>query len=327
MVTLAIAVSLLLCSSVESFSAQPKPRIAPPQEQQQVHDPFGPPPLVSHLQVGGNPLSTQQSISDSSAQKYISDSTTQQSISHPRIHRLSHSPHIFLLKSAVPTEHCAPIIDQAVNNMKPAETTEGDGKVLRRNCRVAWLGNDQPMIKTLGQTTGNLLLSDQVKMSPGSGCEELQVLNYFEEGGEFVLHHDGMGRVITVIYYLNGVAGTWFPLADRLLGGGDSPIPTNRDEALELIEDCVPGRDGLLVVGKSSPLLAEADPGKVIVVEAGDAVAFYNYYSHSNDGEAADWRSLHTGLPTTAEEGEKWIANHWMHAPALFQNVKTHYSK
>jgi hypothetical protein len=42
--------------------------------------------------------------------------------------------------------------------------------------------------------------------------EDLQVLQY-GIGGEFVLHHDGEPRVLTVIYYLNGVGGTWFPLA------------------------------------------------------------------------------------------------------------------
>jgi len=205
--------------------------------------------------------------------------------------------------------------------MNPAETTEGDGSVLRRNCRVAWLDNEDPNIRSLGQMTGNALLSDDVKLSPDAGCEPLQVLHYFDEGGEFVLHHDGVGRVLTVIYYLNGVAGTWFPLAGRAL----PHVPTNRDEAIQLSKDCQPGRDGLLVAGRHSPILNGCNQAKVTVVEAGDAVAFFNYCNDGHDGETADWRTLHAGLPTTKREGDKWIANHWMHAPTLFRNVKTHF--
>jgi hypothetical protein len=133
---------------------------------------------------------------------------------------------------------CDEIMQAAAREMNPAETTEGDGNILRRHCRVAWLDHDTgiPLIKTMGRTTGNLLLTDDVKGCPKAGCEKLQVLHYFDTGGEFVLHHDGVGRVLTVIYYLNGVAGTWFPLADKML----TPIPQNRDEALRYAQDCIP---------------------------------------------------------------------------------------
>ena len=41
----------------------------------------------------------------------------------------------------------------------------------------------------------------------------MQVLHY-ENGGQFVLHHDGFDRILTVICYLNGVGETWLPLVD-----------------------------------------------------------------------------------------------------------------
>ena len=37
-------------------------------------------------------------------------------------------------------------------------------------------------------------------MNPTAGVEDLQVLKY-DVGGEFVLHHDGEPRILTVIYY------------------------------------------------------------------------------------------------------------------------------
>lgn len=58
----------------------------------------------------------------------------------------------------------------------------------------------------------NLFLSSGVRSNPSASVEDLQVLRY-GVGGEFVLHHDGDPRILTVVYYLNGVGGTWFPLA------------------------------------------------------------------------------------------------------------------
>ena len=291
-------------------------------------DPLGPPHRVNKLEIGGDPLSIQRS--GSREDPFL-------------VYRLTHCPPIFLLKNFLTPLECRQIVEVALSTssssgegdknssnvgMIPAETTEGDGSILRRNCRVAWLDNlNNNLIQTLGRDAGNLLLSDAVKSSPkNSGCEPLQVLHYLEQGGEFVLHHDGVGRVLTVIYYLNGVAGTWFPLADQ-----DNQkakivrLPQNRDEALELAKDRVPGRDGMLIAGRQSPLLKGARDQNIAVVDAGDCVAFYNYHlqDDAQQGEAANWLSLHAGLPTTAQEGEKWIANHWMHAPGLFQNTKT----
>ena len=90
-------------------------------------------------------------------------------------------------------------------------------------------------------------------------------------------------------------------------------------------KDSVPGQDGILIAGRHSPLLKDARDENTVIVDAGDCVAFYNYHVNEGEGDAANWQSLHAGLPTTDREGEKWIANHWMHAPSLFRNVKTHF--
>ena len=48
-------------------------------------------------------------------------------------------------------------------------------------------------------------------------------------------------------------------------------------------------------------------------VNEDDAIAFHNY----RDYGSAQWRSIHCELPTTEEEGAKWIANHWYRMNAL----------
>jgi hypothetical protein len=315
LLVVALAVGTVDCFSVNtqqssSYASSVEGSPSPPQVEPQAEelDPFGPPSPSAHLQVGDDPLVFPRADDGSSYE----------------VHRLSQKPHIFLLKNFVSPQDCQAIIQGASNNMVAAETTEGDGAVFRRNCRVAWCENfDVPL--QLGQVAGNLMLPDEVKMSFGAGCEKLQVLHYFDAGGEFVLHHDGVSRVMTVIYYLNGVAGTWFPLAHKDICA--HMMPNHRDQALELAKDCVPGRDGLLVAGRQSPLLKDARDENTVVIEAGDAVAFYNYHQLEGEegGEAVNWQCLHAGLPTTAEEGDKWIANHWMHAPAVFRNEKTHF--
>ena len=284
-----------------------------------VKDPLGPPPVVDSLQIHGEPLIITRNIPNDHNDK---------NNSMFQVHRLACNPPIFLLQNFLTIQECHQIME--ITTMSPAETTEGDSQILRPNCNVAWVDNkcntittSNNLIGALGRDVGNLLLSDAVKTSTNAGCEPLQVLNYFEAGGEFALHHDGLGRVLTVIYYLNGVAGTWFPLADKQLVS----TPQNRNQALHIAKECLPGRDGVLISGRNSPLLKQIQEDKaVVVVNAGDCIAFYNYNHDELNGDRVNWQSLHAGLPTTKQEGNKWIANHWMHAPALFRNVKTLFS-
>ncbi len=102
--------------------------------------------------------------------------------------------------------------------------------------------------------------------------------------------------------------------------------PQNKAQALKLGHGFKPGEKGLLIKGnrnnnngsKEDRYYAVADDNdddetnnnNIVYINKGDAVAFYNY---KNDGSGnLDWRALHTGLPTTEEDGSiKWIANHW----------------
>ncbi len=139
---------------------------------------------------------------------------------------------------------------------------------------------------------------------------------------------------------MNGVGGTWIPLARTCNDENKDPCedmdhdameygfqrtrkmegpgsPQNKAQALDLGKDLKPGLDGILVKGKNITFNdgdERFDRNRyshrhVAWIEQGDALAFYNY---CDDGSARlNWRSLHSGLPTTAEDGEKWIANHW----------------
>jgi hypothetical protein len=46
-----------------------------------------------------------------------------------------------------------------------------------------------------------------------SYAEDMQVAMY-DAGGGYDYHHDGFGRYLTVLSYLNGVGGTYFPFGD-----------------------------------------------------------------------------------------------------------------
>ena len=246
------------------------------------------------------------------------------------IERVSYQPDAFILRNFLTSSECNGIQTIAQNsNMEQAQTITQNDTSSRKNCKVAWIPSTGPnksnLVGNLVSSAANVLLSKSVLSNPSAGVEDLQVLEY-GVGGEFVLHHDGEPRVLTVIYYLNGVGGTWFPLARTSNDVGDDPCldmdtsemeegfaqsrtsPQNKAQALNLGEGLKPGDDGLLVKGKSK-IKEEVQNEHVALIEQGDALAFYNY---CDDGSARlDWRSLHCGLPTSEEDGEKWIANHW----------------
>lgn len=277
------------------------------------NDPFGPPPQLKNLDVG-------QALSQPSP------FSQQLQCDNFQVICLSKQPHLFLLRRFVPSPICHQIMSSVSSNQfTNADTTEGNERmILRHDCEVAWQDNEwgTPAFE-LGRTAGNVALSQGAKESNSAGCEPMQVLHY-TQGGEFVLHHDGICRIVTVLYYLNGVAGTWFPFAGKRKFY--QRRPRNREEALKLVEEnhLQPGYDGVLLVGSNSSL---RNCPNTVVVEAGDAVFFYNYHL-SDDGkgiEEQDWFSLHAGLPTN--EGDKWVANHWIHSPELFQNIQPQISR
>jgi len=300
----------------------------------------------------------------------------QQSVSEKElrytIERVSFTPDVFVLRNYLSPIECNTIINQANKvNMAVAETTTGDAAA-RKKSKVAWLPSDDnqlsmsstsKLISGLISSTAKTFLSKDILSHPDAGVEDLQVLKY-DVGGEFVLHHDGAPRVLTVIYYVNGVGGTWFPLARTDEDLSNDPcrgidvdamdhnfsqlrklatstttttLQKNAGGALNLGNDHVPGVHGILVKGlddtsssSSSSSSSSARPDlergtgsiehdptnpHVAWIHRGDAVAFYNY---RDDGSGRlDWRALHTGLPTTEEDGVKWIANHWFRLNSL----------
>jgi len=236
------------------------------------------------------------------------------------VERLAAEPPIFLLRGYLSEGECRAIQSEASSNraMKDAETVTKGDRESRKRCQVAWLRT--PMTRGLASAGANLFLAPGIVRSSSAATtasvEDLQVLRY-QRLGEYVLHHDGAPRVLTVIYYLNGVARTWFPLAKETRkddGSTAEPIPVNKQQALRLIEPLSPhSGDGILVGGKLCP------------VRPGDAVAFYNYL---DDGSGRiDWRAIHAGLPVEGEQSsgsagggvEKWIANHWFRWESLAQ--------
>jgi hypothetical protein len=162
---------------------------------------LGPPEPLSPLPVGDTLKAFRQSNSSSGKQRQ--DFT---------ITRLAQDPHMFLLlRNVLSSEECQQLQQQAQQeSMEQAETiTQGDTKS-RTHYRVAWIKINQN--DGITQAMARMFLSPNVLSHARSGVEDLQVLEY-QQGGEFILHHDGVPRVLTIIYYLNGIAGTWFLLA------------------------------------------------------------------------------------------------------------------
>jgi 2OG-Fe(II) oxygenase superfamily len=203
------------------------------------------------------------------------------------IQRVAMDPPIFFLRNVLTNDECHYLIDTSTN-MRPAETVTPLDFASRKRCKVAWLSNE--WTQTLAWSLGNLFLSQNAKSHRGSGVEDLQILEY-EPEGEFVLHHDGTPRALTILYYLNGIGETWFPLADNT---ELKVTPRNKDAALSL---CRYGTDQGITVG-----------GDTLSIRPGDAVAFYNYIDDAS-GEI-NWKAIHAGLPVRNNQN-KWVANHW----------------
>lgn len=262
---------------------------------------LGPPEPLKSLPVGHS-LNAFRTIFLSNVDD---DSSNPQKVDFS-IERVANSPNIFILRNFVTLSECNQIQALAEEaGMKTAETvTKGDTSS-RKNCTVAWIPSSGPdvssIVSGLVASTVNIFLSDVVKSHPSACVENMQILKY-GVGGEFVHHQDGDSRILTVIYYINGVGGTWFPLAD----GNDGEIPKNKERVLQLVENLEPGKHGIFLKGGSNSIEGENDNKHTVLVNKGDAVAFYNY---RDEGSAhLDWTALHCGSPT---DETKWIANHW----------------
>lgn len=258
--------------------------------------------------------------------------------SRRRVERISIDPPVFVLRNAITPEECLHIRASAASTNAAMEDamTVSDGDALaheraRKHSRVTWLENDRPSIEAIARRAHGVFLNG-MPFHATRGIEPLQVVHYHREGGEYANHHDGEGRLLTVLYYLNGVGATWFPLAGRSLPHEEI---RNLMEARHACLGKSPGKSGVLVTCQDKcedQTSNESVSNHIARVNEGDAVAFYSYRV---DG-SMNWKAFHSGLPVTGDdliadasthhhsnnvEGSananilrgKWIANHFYH--------------
>ena len=160
------------------------------------------------------------------------------------VERLSTRPTCVLLRNFSEVECKIIMVEAELSGaLHPAETSGGtDAAQLRRlHAAAAEVGGGRG---DHAEVAG-LLLDPAAAAPPGSGSEDFHVLRY-GAGGEFRPHFDAMAapRVLTVLYYLNGVGATWFPLADASTDALDFG---DREAVLRHVSTLDPSRDGLLV--------------------------------------------------------------------------------
>lgn len=146
------------------------------------------------------------------------------------------------MRNFVTHEECD-AIQSTVSAMEPAKTASGlQEETVRKNSFVTWLGNDKAngLVGRLAEAIRRMMLIP----APSLGVEDMQVLRY-DVGGEYVFHHDGNYRILTVLYYLNGEGETFFPLART--EENDSVQPQTRQQALDRSKGLRPGLDGVVV--------------------------------------------------------------------------------
>jgi len=257
------------------------------------------------------------------------------------IKRISFQPEMFVVKNLLPFEaDRKSLIESAISSEMMEASTKSGIVSHRTDCYVASLSTEGPnSSENEGEQVATFLeqLLAYLFISSPSSCkikaEPMQILCY-EPNGKYDFHHDGYHRILTAITYLNGVAGTWFPYAvvsSSTTQEEDEEIPPQMKLTGEgMAVDKLPGKDGVLVIGKMDHKYmnkAEYD-NHVVQIQPGDAIVFYNYQwvdmqevngnmgvnrgkTTTDGGERAlamNWRSLHCGLPASQE---KWIATKW----------------
>lgn len=243
-----------------------------------------------------------------------------------QIEKLSQRPAIFHIKGILTPDECQQIRDAADQSerMEQAQTLMGVDETdqqVRRRSQVVWLpntsiipgsiesssGGNNINLESLARSIHSIFLPHEPQPlqimnnnNSTAGVEDLQVVNY-DTQGEYSLHHDGSFRVLTVIYYLNGVSDTWFPLADH------GRRMSSREEALEVIAAMQQQKrettNSNADIDYSAGVRVSSDD---TIQQPGDAIAFYNYFQ---DG-TFEWNAMHAGLPAVES---KWIATHWYH--------------
>lgn len=262
------------------------------------------------------------------------------------IERVAFDPPIYILHNFLPSE-----VDrmQLMMNCDLIASTKSGFVPHRKNSYVYWIDPTEAMEQLLNENlteetsrreivAAHMTILASHLVVPSSTEEEVyeyesvQVVKYDPKGGKFDLHHDGFHRYVTVLTYLNGIAGTWFPFA-TLDEKDESNLPASTQitmEAVGILDDRHPSKHGVLIVGQernyggrySDLDLSSIDENNphVVLVRPGDAVVFYNYLSvEDSPGPSEDnsqfkptmnWRSLHAALETQCHD-YKWIATNW----------------
>ena len=232
------------------------------------------------------------------------------------ITRVAQKPDIFVMRNFLPSEDCQRLIVEAQKmGMETAETKTGQ-TAHRSKSSVGWISPGAlDVADFMTSFCVNVFVNEELlELDDMVEPENLQIANY-EVGGRFDVHHDGWDRFVTILTYLNGVAGTWFPFAitdnnprDNL----DDEKPPKIVFDGSMTEGKIPGIDGLFVGDKSSiEQSVDLEVGSAVVsLSAGDAIVFYNYeYNDELKSSIMAWRSLHAGMPA---QKEKWIATNWI---------------
>ena len=257
--------------------------------------------------------------------------------------RLSRNPDIFLMKGFLPNERDRSVltgIGESGDRMKVAGTNKSEQNSVRKDSYLAWIDphsiastahDEATLARSMCGKAREHFLSEALHEQHQQGrldyywTEDLQVAMY-RPGGRFDYHHDGHGRFLTVLCYLNGIGGTYFPFAspgDEEISSGPLDFCDNERLATDIATATKrPGRDGLLLVGKegigayyNSLSKSSFQERSIVHIEAGDAVAFYNYNGAGTDTAGGrDWMSLHASL-TVPEE--KFISTCWFRSEAL----------
>jgi 2OG-Fe(II) oxygenase superfamily len=330
-----------------------------------------PPPYLADLDIGASIDIDNDNHEDDEDEDDADDEQDKDHDEEPRrnsttitITKLANDPPLFWVQNFLSRGDCETLIRGAAQSLvlQNAETRQGVVEH-RVGSKVAWMGDhdndndddedinddethdeDSLAVSFIAGYTqhlsANLFLPHAVPH--GVQAERLQVVQY-DQNGKFDIHHDGFNRTVTVLTYLNGVAGTWFPYIEGGGGGGgggaetlddaDMPLQQHVNNQVDLLSRKQPGHDGLCMVSSSSSSSNDNNNNDVdstdspvggtrrtnghqnnhhvVQVQPGDAIVFYNYQDHPEHGRIMSWKSLHCGLPATRE---KWIATNWLRA-------------
>jgi hypothetical protein len=243
---------------------------------------------------------------------------------------------MFLIRNFASSQEDRDTIVRAAeaNGMKVAGTRKSDANSVRKNSFLTWINPyniDEEegyevrkggcmaiaMILTNRARTmfAHTMMNELFKEGDYNYCnaEDIQVGKY-DKGGCYDYHHDGYGRFLTVLTYQNGIGGTYFPLANTSTCADDEFGIICEKDASALASNCLPGRDGIIFVGRegleSYTASSSVAVGSVVEINPGDAIAFYNYKADGRE----NWKSLHASLSVPEE---KWIVTNWFRSDAL----------